>query len=119
MPVPKNIFASIKRGLNLKQARGREKQLSRVERLETVQSNKSMLLQMQDVAGSGEVVLEIRDLSMSYPDKVLFHGVTETIYKGEKVGLIGGNGVGKSTILKNYYGTANAQRRYCTFRLAG
>ena len=45
LPVPKNIFASIKRGLNLSKPRGREKQLSRVERLETVQSNKSMLLQ--------------------------------------------------------------------------
>ena len=89
-----------KAGIKSKQARGREKQLSRIERLEAVQSNKSMLLQMQDVSGSGEVVLEIRDLSMSYPDKVLFHGFTETIYKGEKVGLIGGNGVGKSTILK-------------------
>lgn len=89
-----------KAGIKSKQARGREKQLSRVERLEAVQTNKSMLLQMQEVAGSGEVVLEIRDLSMAYPDKVLFRDFSETIYKGEKVGLIGGNGVGKSTILK-------------------
>ena len=55
---------------------------------------------MQDVSGSGEVVLEIRDLAMSYPDKVLFRQFNDTIYKGEKVGLIGGNGVGKCTILK-------------------
>ena len=89
-----------KAGIKSRQARGREKQLSRVERLEAVQGNKSMLLHMQDVSGTGEVVLEIRDLSMAYPDKVLFHDFTETIYKGEKVGLIGGNGVGKSTILK-------------------
>ena len=46
------------------------------------------------------MVLEIRDLAMAYPDKVLFHDFNETIYKGEKIGLIGGNGVGKSTILK-------------------
>lgn len=89
-----------KAGIKSKQARGREKQLSRVERLEPVQSNKSMLLNMQDVSGSGEVVLEIRDLAMGYPDKVLFHNFNDTIYNGEKVGLIGGNGVGKSTILK-------------------
>lgn len=89
-----------KAGIKSKQARGREKQLSRVERLEAVQNNKSMLLHMQDVSGSGEVVLEIRDLAMSYPDKVLFGQFSDTIYKGEKVGLIGGNGVGKSTILK-------------------
>ena len=89
-----------KAGIKSKQARGREKQLSRVERLESVQNTKSIMLNMHDVSGSGEVVLEIRDLSMSYPDKVLFHDFNDTIYKGEKVGLIGGNGVGKSTILK-------------------
>ncbi len=89
-----------KAGIKSKQARGREKQLSRVERLEAVQGNKSMLLNMQEVSGSGEIVLEIRDLAMAYPDKVLFHDFNDTIYKGEKVGLIGGNGVGKSTILK-------------------
>lgn len=89
-----------KAGIKSKQARGREKQLSRVERLEAVQNNKSMSLHVHDVSGTGEIVLDIRELSMAYPDKVLFHDFTETIFKGEKVGLIGGNGVGKSTILK-------------------
>lgn len=97
-----------KAGIKSKQARGREKQLSRVTRLEAVQNNKSMLLHMHDASGSGEVVLEIRDLAMSYPDKILFDGFTETIYKGEKVGLIGGNGVGKSTILKIIMGQLEA-----------
>lgn len=97
-----------KAGIKSKQARGREKQLSRVERLDAVQKNKSMLLNMHDVSGSGEVVLEIRDLAMSYPDKVLFQDFTDTIYKGEKVGLIGGNGVGKSTILKIIMGQLKA-----------
>ena len=89
-----------KAGIKSKQARGREKQLSRVERLDAVQGNKSMMLHMHDVSGTGEMVLEIRDLAMGYPDKPLFHDFNDTIYKGEKVGLIGGNGVGKSTVLK-------------------
>lgn len=89
-----------KAGIKSKQARGREKQLSRVQRLDAVQGNKSMLLHMHDVSGTGEIVLEIRDLAMSYSNKELFHGFFDTIYKGEKVGLIGGNGVGKSTVLK-------------------
>ena len=87
-------------GIKSKQARGREKQLSRVERLDAVQGNKSMMLNMHDVSGTGEMVLEIRDLAMAYPDKVLFSDFNDTLYKGEKIGLIGGNGVGKSTILK-------------------
>ena len=97
-----------KAGIKSKQARGREKQLSRMERLEAVGHNKSMLLNMHEVSGSGEVVLEIRDLAMQYPDKVLFSDFTDTIYKGEKIGLIGGNGVGKSTILKIIMGQIEA-----------
>ena len=97
-----------KAGIKSKQARGREKQLSRVERLEAVGHNKSMLLNMHEVSGSGEVVLEIRDLAMQYPDKILFSDFTDTIYKGEKIGLIGGNGVGKSTILKIIMGQIEA-----------
>jgi len=89
-----------KAGIKSKQARGREKQLSRVERLEAVQTDKSMLLNLHDVTGTGEMVLEIRDLAMDYPGKALFRDFNDTIYKGEKVGLIGGNGVGKSTVLK-------------------
>lgn len=89
-----------KAGIKSKQARGREKQLSRVERLENVKGNKTMLLNFQDVGGTGDVVLEIRDLGMSFGEKQLFEHLDLTLYKGEKVGLIGGNGVGKSTILK-------------------
>lgn len=89
-----------KAGIKSKQARGRMKQLSRVERLEDVKSNKSMVLNRLDVSGTGDVVLDIKDLSMAFGEKILFKNLDLTIYKGEKVGLIGGNGVGKSTILK-------------------
>lgn len=87
-------------GIKSKQARGREKQLQRVERLENIKGNKSMMLNMHDVSGTGDVVLEIRDLAMKMGERQLFADFTDTVYKGEKIGLIGGNGVGKSTILK-------------------
>lgn len=89
-----------KAGIKSKQARGRAKQLSRVERLENVKDNKSMLLHRQEVAESGDIILDVQELSMAFENKMLFHDLNLTIYKGEKVGLIGGNGVGKSTILK-------------------
>lgn len=89
-----------KAGIKSKQARGRMKQLSRVERLDNVKDNKSMLLHRQEVSETGDIILEIHDLSMGFGEKVLFQALNITIYKGEKVGLIGGNGVGKSTILK-------------------
>lgn len=98
-----------KAGIKSKQARGRMKQLSRVERLENVKTNKSMTLNFQEVSSSGDVVLDVQNLSMAFTDKQLFAGLNLTIYKGEKVGLIGGNGVGKSTILKLITGELTAE----------
>lgn len=48
----------------------------------------------------GKVVLTIHDLAKSYGDRVLFKGINITVGKGEKIALLGPNGVGKSTLLK-------------------
>ena len=37
---------------------------------------------------------------MAYDERVLFKGVNFDIYRGEKVALIGPNGIGKSTLFK-------------------
>lgn len=45
-------------------------------------------------------LLTIKNLTKSYTDKVLFEGVDFSLEEGEKVGIIGINGTGKSTLLK-------------------
>src|SRR5690606_24126628 len=54
------------------------------------------------------------DLTVSYGDHTVFENIEIDIYKGEKVGIIGPNGIGKSTLLKviankisNYKGVVN------------
>lgn len=89
-----------KAGIKSKQARGRQKKLERVERLDNVRINKTMNLSLTDAAQSGDIVLKIEELSMSYEARELFTDLNFTIYQHEKVGLIGANGTGKSTILK-------------------
>ena len=89
-----------KAGIKSKQARGREKQLSRLERLENVSLNKTININLNYAAQSGDIVLRVKDLSMHYGERQLFKELNFTIYQGEKIGLIGSNGVGKSTILK-------------------
>jgi len=89
-----------KAGIKSKQARGRQKHLARLERLDAVKNEGTISLDIKEIGGTGDIVLEVEKLGMSYADKKLFSGLNFTIYKGEKVALIGGNGTGKSTILK-------------------
>jgi ATP-binding cassette subfamily F protein uup len=48
----------------------------------------------------GKIVAELQDVGMRYGDRQLISGFTATILRGDKVGLIGPNGTGKTTLLK-------------------
>jgi ATP-binding cassette subfamily F protein 3 len=49
---------------------------------------------------SGKKVLEVKALSKSFDDRVLFDPFDFTILYGERVGIVGANGSGKTTLLK-------------------
>lgn len=58
-------------------------------------------IQAQEVETSGRLILKIKNLSFAYPDSPLIvNQFSATVYRGDKVALIGPNGVGKSTLLK-------------------
>lgn len=57
-------------------------------------------LQLQEGEKSGKLVIEAKDISYGYDDKRLIHNFSTTIVRGDKIGLIGPNGVGKTTLLK-------------------
>ena len=48
----------------------------------------------------GKIVAELKDVSMRYGDRLLIDKFSATILRGDKVGLIGPNGCGKTTLLK-------------------
>jgi ATP-binding cassette subfamily F protein uup len=48
----------------------------------------------------GKIVAELKDVSMRFGDRLLIDGFSATILRGDKVGLIGPNGCGKTTLLK-------------------
>lgn len=53
----------------------------------------------------GDVVIELNDVSKKFGDHVLYENLNMTIPKGAVVGIIGGNGVGKSTLFRMIAGT--------------
>ena len=84
-----------------KRAESREKMLSRIERLDKpTEVASEMRITLEPNVLSGEDVLTIEGLSKSFGDNNLFSGIDMDIKRGEHVALIGGNGTGKTTILK-------------------
>ena len=92
---------SFNREKSIKRAESREKMLDKMERLEkptTVDSK--MRLKLEPNITSGNDVLYAADLSKSFGEQELFRNVGLDIKRGERVAIIGGNGTGKTTLLK-------------------
>ena len=71
--------------------------LTRAARRETLGRVK---LEITSGAQSGKVIAELTDVSKAFGDKVIVKNFTATILRGDKVGLFGPNGIGKTTLLK-------------------
>lgn len=84
------------------QAKSREKQLAKVERIErpVTDTGKTMALKFPVATPSGKEVLTFRGLSKGYGDKQLFSGAEGLLTRGERIFILGGNGVGKTTLLR-------------------
>ena len=84
------------------QARGRLKRMEKLkaEKVEPPKEGQSISASFQDVQRSGDMVLECKGLSVSFKHRVLFEKLDWTVWRGEKWGVIGSNGMGKSTLLK-------------------
>ncbi len=86
-------------GQKTKQAQDRQKKLARLERIEKMSEIVGPIMGFEEVARSGDVVVDATNVSKSF-DTPLFKGFTGTIQRGQCVGVIGPNGAGKSTLVK-------------------
>lgn len=92
---------SFNREKSIKRAESREKMLGRIVPLEKpTDPSSSMQLKLEPSLLSGNDVLTVSGLSKSYPNQPLFSDVDFQIRRGEHVAVIGGNGTGKTTLLK-------------------
>ncbi len=104
-----------KAGQRSREARGRQKLLNRLERVERPQDFPEMRFEFNPVIDSGQMVLSTQKLSVGYtgePDSagqsteptILVRVVDLELLRGDRVGLIGPNGSGKTTLLRTIIG---------------
>lgn len=93
-----------KAGIKSKQARGRQSQLNRLERIEAPVENEEFNLRLPPATECANRVVVMDKLSIGYENNVLAKDIKLELLKGQKVALIGANGSGKSTLLKTVLG---------------
>ena len=81
------------------------KQKARLERYEELKSRKAPVTDAAVELGSvasrmGKTTIELHDISKGYEDKVLFRHFSYIFLKNDRVGFVGKNGCGKTTLMK-------------------
>ena len=94
------IQKNIVRAKTTKRAQSRRKQLEKMERINPPKHKSKVRINFQSERPSGKEVLILRDLTIGYPTKTMVHDISLQINKGDRVAVIGQNGIGKSTLLK-------------------
>ena len=93
-------FRSFNREKSIRAAESRQKRLDKIERLEHPQEEKTVRFSFDVRRRMGEDALEVKDLNKQYGGKPIFRDVSFKLRAGDRIALIGPNGVGKTTLFK-------------------
>ena len=92
-------------GQRTREAQGRQKLLDRFERVEKPETaEKTIKLRFTPDVRGGNDILQCQDLGKRYGDKQIFEDLNLEIYRQDVVGVIGPNGVGKTTLFRMILG---------------
>jgi ATPase subunit of ABC transporter with duplicated ATPase domains len=84
-------------------AKSRQKQLDRMERIDRPETAVKPAFEFKESRSSSRYVFEGKDFEIGYSDPLL-PKLNMTVERGEKIAIVGCNGVGKSTLLKTMLG---------------
>ncbi len=93
-------YRMFNREKSIRAAESREKRLEKVERLEKPTDERAIHFRFDVRRRTGDDVLMVEGLRKGYGSRVLFDQIRMHLRAGDRVALIGDNGVGKSTLLK-------------------
>lgn len=103
-----------KAGIKAKQARGRQSQLNRLERIELDPEAASLHFQFAKATECGQKVLVLDDICGGYENRQLFDHMSLLLRRGESTSLIGPNGAGKTTLIRMIMGELEATHGHIT-----
>ncbi|HEY0856579.1 MAG TPA: ATP-binding cassette domain-containing protein [Albitalea sp.] len=83
-----------------KQAQSRVKALARMEKLAPVLTAADFSFEFREPLSLPNPMLAMQDMSVGYGDKVIVRGINRSVLAGQRIGILGANGQGKSTLVK-------------------
>ena len=86
---------------HIKQARNKQRQIDRMEKVDRpVLERRKIALELRPHARGGERVVELAEIGVELGGTPILAGVDLTVLRGERVGVVGENGAGKSVLLR-------------------
>ncbi len=90
---------------HIKQARNKQRQIDRMDKVERpVLERRKIALQLRPSTRGGQRVFELRSLGIAFGDTPVIASANLTVVHGERIGIVGENGAGKSVLLKTIVG---------------
>ncbi len=101
--------AWLRRGIKARRTRneGRVRELMKMREIRRERREKvgAVNIKVQEREGGGQKVLDVKNVSKSFADTKIIKDFSTTIFRGDKIGIIGRNGIGKTTLLNMLLGS--------------